>query len=105
MNHTRLTCFFAALFFIIWAAPCISFAQDNQVKIGVLAKRGSKQCLKMWSPTAEYLSSSIPGKNFIIIPIDFEHIYKYVEKGKVDFILANSSFYVELESLYGVDRI
>ncbi|MBW2574453.1 MAG: PhnD/SsuA/transferrin family substrate-binding protein, partial [Deltaproteobacteria bacterium] len=83
----------------------ISEAEDNLVKIGVLAKRGPEMCLEKWSPTAEYLSAKIPGKTFEVVPIDFEQIYSCVEKGDVDFILANSSFYVELESWYGVNRI
>ena len=75
------------------------------VKIGVLAKRGPEICLKRWGPTARYLSTRIPAKTFVIVPIDFEQIYAFVEKGKVDFILANSSFYVELEHWYGANRI
>ncbi|MBW2661118.1 MAG: PhnD/SsuA/transferrin family substrate-binding protein, partial [Deltaproteobacteria bacterium] len=88
-------------------AADISFAEDesNKVKIGVLAKRGVELCLKKWSPTAEYLSGKIPGKSFVIVPLDHEQIYFSVEKGEVDFILANSSFYIELEQMYGVNRI
>ena len=33
---------------------------DEQVRIGVLAKRGSERCLEQWGPTAEYLSRQIP---------------------------------------------
>jgi ABC-type phosphate/phosphonate transport system substrate-binding protein len=93
-----------AILFLLLAAG-ISFSKDangdDKVKIGVLAKRGAERCLQKWSPTAEYLSARISGKTFVIIPIDFEHIYSSVEKGDVDFILANSSFYVELEHYYG----
>ena len=98
-----------AILFLLLAAG-ISFAKDaneddDKVKIGVLAIRGAELCIKKWSPTAEYLTSKIPGKTFVIIPIEHEHIYSSVEKGNVDFILANSSFYVELEHRYGVNRI
>ena len=100
-----------AILFLLLAAG-ISFANsansadgDDQVKIGVLCKRGAELCLKEWSPTAEYLTTKIPGKTFVIIPLDHEHIYSSVEKGEVDFILPNSSFYVELEHRYGVNRI
>ena len=83
----------------------ISLAKDDQVKIGVLAKRGPEICLKKWGPTAVYLSNKISQNTFVIIPISFEEIYTFVENGKVDFILANSSFYVELEHWYGANRI
>ncbi|MBW1788853.1 MAG: PhnD/SsuA/transferrin family substrate-binding protein [Deltaproteobacteria bacterium] len=61
--------------------------------------------MEKWGPTAKYLSTRIPDKKFVIVPIAFEQIYAFVEKGKVDFILANSSFYVELEHWYGANRI
>jgi ABC-type phosphate/phosphonate transport system substrate-binding protein len=80
-------------------------ATDSKVKIGVLAKRGVEQCLAQWSPTADYLTDALPGKKFKIVPIDFYHINRMVEKGSVDFILANPSIYVELEVIYGINRI
>ena len=82
-----------------------SLGQENPVKIGVLAIRGAEQCLERWSPTAQYLSARIPDRTFVIIPLDHEQIYPSVERGEVDFILANPSFYVELEHWYGANRI
>ena len=78
---------------------------EQEVVIGVLAKRGSEHTLKKWGPTADYLSEKIPGHRFSILPLDFNAIYPAVEHGRVDFVLANSSFYVGLEKLYGVQRI
>ena len=83
----------------------VAFAEDSIIKIGVLAKRGSERCMEKWSPTAEYLSNKIPEKTFIIVPVDFDRIYSVVEKSEVDFILANPSFYVELEIRYKINRI
>lgn len=104
--NKRLTV--AGLIVGLWfslAPTCICRAADNQVKIGVLAKRGPERCLERWSPLAAYLSAKIPGKAFVIVPTDFDQIYSFVEKGEVDFILANPSFYVELERWYGASRI
>ncbi|MCD4676994.1 MAG: PhnD/SsuA/transferrin family substrate-binding protein, partial [Desulfobacula sp.] len=61
--------------------------------------------MEKWSLTAKYLTNEIPGKVFLIIPLDFDDIYPAVENSEVDFILSNSSFYVELESWYGITRI
>ena len=99
-----MVCLFSSLFFF-FNTEYIALATDDPVKIGVLAKRGAKQCLEKWSPTAEYLSARIPGRAFVIIPLDHEQIYPSVERGEVDFILTNSSFYVELELWYGANRI
>lgn len=93
------------IYLLLAITSSVSWAEHTQVRIGVLAKRGPELCMEKWSPTAEYLTEKIPDTTFIIIPIDFEQIYTSVEHGEVDFILANSSFYVELESLYGASRI
>lgn len=97
-------CLTIALFFS-WMAASITLANDDQIKIGVLAVRGHELCTQKWSPTAKYLTSKIPDKTFVIILLDYEQIYSCVEKGEVDFILANSSYYVEMEKWYGINRI
>ena len=81
------------------------YSMGNQIKIGVLALRGAEESIKRWTPTAEYLSRQIPEYKFVIIPLDFEQIFEAAKNSKVDFILENPSIYVELEYLYGIDRI
>ena len=78
---------------------------DPSVKIGVLAYRGDEQAMAMWNPTAAYLNASVPEHSFSIVPLDFHEIGPAVSRGDVDFVLANTSIYVELEALYGVSRI
>lgn len=82
-----------------------AYTQDKQIKIGVLALRGAEESVTRWTPTAEYLTDQIPEYSFVIIPLDFEEIFEAVKLGEVDFVLENSSIYVELEYLYGIDRI
>jgi len=94
-----------ALFVFGGAAVFAAEKVDEQVRIGVLANRGSVHCLKKWGPTAEYLTKQIPGHSFSIIPLGFDGIYKAVDDGEVEFILANPSFYVDLEVRFGVRRI
>ena len=77
----------------------------KNVKIGVLAKRGAKHALAKWSPTADYLTKNIEGYTFKIVPLEFEEIYSAAESRRVEFILTNSSFYVGLEMLHGMNRI
>ncbi|MCD6534668.1 MAG: phosphate/phosphite/phosphonate ABC transporter substrate-binding protein, partial [Deltaproteobacteria bacterium] len=80
-------------------------AEDKQVKIGVLAKRGAKHCLQKWSPTAEYLSRNISNYSFSIVPLNFDQLIPATEKGEIDFVLSNSSYYVTLEITQRVDRL
>ena len=83
-----------------------AFSQPRlDVKIGVLAKRGREIALQKWSATADYLTASLPGYHFSIVPLDFTQIHTAVQEAQIDFVLANSAFYVELEKLYRVNRI
>jgi len=75
------------------------------VKIGVLAKCGAEKCLEKWEPTADYLTENIPGYSFEIKPLKHDEINEVVEKGEVDFILANPAVYVNVEYYYGTSRI
>ncbi|MCP4639821.1 MAG: response regulator [bacterium] len=90
---------------IVIALAGFSAGAQQPVKIGVLAKRGVENCLTQWGPTAEYLSARIPDRRFEVIPLDFEQIHSTVSSGAVDFILANSSAYVELEVELDVFRL
>ncbi|MBM9538320.1 PhnD/SsuA/transferrin family substrate-binding protein [Desulfobulbus alkaliphilus] len=77
--------------------------QDN--RIGLLAKRGSEIDVQLWTATADYLTARLPGHRFHIVPLDFTEVHDAVREGRIDFILANSAMYVELERLHGVSRI
>jgi len=98
-----LLIFLASLLAVM--APALLHAAGAPVNIGVLATRGETQCVKNWSPTADYLSRQIPGYSFTIVPLSHDHITSAVREGEVDFILTNSALYVELEQLYGASRI
>ncbi|MCK4658020.1 MAG: PhnD/SsuA/transferrin family substrate-binding protein [Phycisphaerae bacterium] len=98
----------AAILLVVPVAGPPAHGQDREegpIKIGVLAKRGPEKCLEKWGPTAEYLTHTIPGSSFTIVPLIYEEIEPAVQKGQVDFILANPSFYVGLEKLYDASRI
>ncbi len=94
------------LLFLLVIAPVFADGPEREdVYIGVLAKRGPERTLVRWAPTADYLTEQIPGFRFHISPIGFQQIYAAAQDSEVDFILANSGIYVELESRYGVGRI
>lgn len=75
-----------------------------ELKLGVLAKRGAPQAMTQWGPTGEYLSAKM-GEPVTIVPLKFEAIEPMVKEGKVDFVLANSAFYVGLEDKYKAKAI
>ena len=92
---TCLTCPFAV------AAAAIR----HEHAIGVLAIDSKIQCLETWQPTAEYLSTAIPGETFVIHPLNYSEITDRSASAKMDFILTNPSTYIDLEYHYGATRI
>ena len=106
LSSSRRTLFSLLLFLLMMSMQTNGFAElQQEIKIGVLAKRGAEHTLKKWSETADYLSVALPGYHFKIIPLGFADIHSAVQESRIDFVLANSAFYVELEKLYGVNRI
>ncbi len=100
---------------VIWRAflclallvPGFANSAENaqEIRIGVLALRGTERALQSWSATAAYLERQLPGQRFRIVPLGFDQINLAVRQRSVEFVLANPSFYVELESLYGVSPV
>jgi len=103
IKHVSIGTIITVLLFFMGSG--MGWSDNAEVKIGVLAKRGKERCLKKWSPTAKYLTARIPGKTFVIVPLDSKQIYSAVEKGKIDFVLANPSIYVEIEHRFEASRI
>jgi two-component system, LuxR family, sensor histidine kinase TtrS len=85
---------------------CLSFSAYAKAgyKIGILAKRGAPKCMKEWGATGAYLSEKL-GTRCTIIPLKFTAIEPAVKSGKIDFMLANSAFFVEMEKKYHVYAI
>ncbi|NUN67274.1 PhnD/SsuA/transferrin family substrate-binding protein (plasmid) [Pseudanabaena biceps] len=75
------------------------------LQVGVLAYRGIDKALQMWEPTSQYLSHQLPEYTFKFLLLSFEQIYIEAATNKLDFVIADSSVYVELESLYQLNRL
>lgn len=91
--------------FLILSLVTSSLLALQRVKIGILAKRSADITLKKYSATADYLTREVEGYRFEIVPLGFEELGQSVAKGKIDFLLTNTAYYVDLEHLYGVSRI
>lgn len=79
-------------------------AAQAEIKVGVLALRGAPKVMEEWSATGEYLTAKM-GEPVTIMPLEFAAISPMLKDGKIDFMLANSAFYVEMEKLYGAKAI
>ena len=82
------------------AAPSLITA-----KIGILAFRGKDQTLVHWNATADYLTNSVSGYRFEIIPLTLEEMEEAVRDAKLDFAVTNSGHYITLAALYGGSRL
>lgn len=77
----------------------------QEIRIGVLSHRGTELTRELWQPTADYLTSTLEGYRFEIVPLPFSRISEYVEMEFVDFILVNPGIYVALEVRQGISRL
>jgi len=73
-------------------------------KVGILAKRGAQKTYERWNSTAEYLTRRVSDR-FTIVPLKFVEIDQAVKTGRIDFLVANSAFYVVMREKYGVKAI
>jgi phosphate/phosphite/phosphonate ABC transporter binding protein len=95
---------YLSLFFLL-VQILLHAEERKEFKIGALAKRGAEITLTRWQPTAEYLEQVLPHYRFTIVPIGFDDIQESVAQKKIDFVIANSAYYIDLEMNYGVHRI
>jgi PAS domain S-box-containing protein len=99
-----------SLFLVLCSAfllPGLATSQPEtvEVKIGVLAKRGTSLCIKKWSPTTAYLSAHIPGYSFTLVPLGFGEIIPAVSRQEIDFILSNPAIFAGLEVTHGTNCV
>lgn len=82
-----------------------SFAEEKEVRIGVLAMWGDKITRKMWQPTINYLNTTIPTHHFILKPLQLGETTKVVKNNNIDFIITNPGNYIDLEARFGISRL
>lgn len=75
------------------------------MSIGVLAFRGEQDALERWTPTADYLTETIHGYSFKIVPLSLEGMFEQVADDRLDFVLTNTGNYVVLEYDHGISRL
>ena len=79
-------------------------AEDEPVRIGVLAKRGEAAAETYWQPTIDYLDAAVADREFRLVPLGFQDLWDAVEAGSVDFVISNPYLYVVFEQKFGATR-
>lgn len=92
---------------LLWFSSAFVYADEHvpELKIGVLAKRGSEICYQRWNETANYLEKALPQYHFTIIPLPFEKIEPAIKSKQIDFLLANPGIFVNLSFNYNLRAI
>ena len=74
---------------------------ETEILIGVRAIRGAEVAFSRWQPTADYLTASIPGYRFKLIPHEINStLNQAVSRNEYHFVLTNPASYVEMEKRY-----
>ncbi len=88
-----------------WTAGAATPPEATPVRIGVLAYRGPDEAVASWSELPARLSAAVPGYRFEMQAYGGLELREAVRKGELDFVLANSSLYVDLAAQFGIRRI
>lgn len=88
---------------LVVSAPAPAMA--GEVRVGVLAYRGAERAEQDWLDTLAHLNASLPGRQFVTVPLDLPGLSQAVETRQVDFVITNPGHYVELETRFHATRI
>lgn len=72
---------------------------QSEIKIGVLAKRGTEKAFEQWGPTATVISEKLSEK-VTIVPLKFVEIEPALANNQIHFLIANSGFFASMEEKY-----
>jgi len=97
----RLGCLLAAAVWLLAAGS----AAATEFKIGALANRSDASCREQWGPTVAYLNTALPGHTFSLVPLSFDQVIPATAASRIDFIITNPSFYIELETRFATTRL
>lgn len=73
--------------------------------VGVLAPEGPGEAQRTWHEMAGYLAARLPEAQLQVRFFDLAGLREAVAAGQVQFFVANSGFYVEMEAAHGATRI
>lgn len=91
------------IFFLTIFLTTSLMAQDL-LKLGVLAKRGNQEAMEKWKPLADYITEKTSLK-IEVVALSFDAIEPAVKNKKIDYLIANSGYYVELEKSANIKAI
>lgn len=99
-------CFIGTWLCLLFSLPAWGQApEDATLTLGVLAKRGEAICVQKWQATADYLTETIEGADFELVPLGFDEVPQTATTGAIDFYIVNPLLYVRMAHEHGIRRI
>ena len=93
------------LFFYLLSLLLISPLQAaDEIRIGVLAKRGVARTNLRWLGHSLFLEPRV-GKKVVFVPLAFTQVDHAAAQKRVDFFFVNSSMFIDLQDKYGAEAI
>ncbi|GAB3537855.1 sensor histidine kinase [Noviherbaspirillum agri] len=83
----------------------IANAAVRDVTIGVFAYQGESEAISDWSPALDYLRDTLPEYRFRLDNYDAEGLRKAIAEQRVDLVITNPGYYVQMEAEFGLSRI
>ena len=86
----------AVVVFSMWSAGVKAQDPGNTARMGVLAFRGPQAAQASWRSLAEYLTASVAGWRFEIVPVTLVSAREKIKTRQIDFLITNPGHFVDL---------
>lgn len=97
---------FSAILLLSLAVLCTARADAPvDVRIGVLAYRGSEEAERTWQSTADHLARALPQYRFQVVTGTAAFLTAAVAAHRLDFLITNPGHYLELKVDYSASAI
>ncbi len=79
-----------------WAEEVPIQGDDQEVRIGVVARVGKDHCVSCWTPLAQFLGTVVGEQIFTIVPLSSTEVIDAYEEGELNFVVADPGIAEEL---------
>ena len=80
-------------------------AEQKTANIGVLAFRGDEAAIAHWTPLADYLSASVDGWKFELVPVSQKTVGEQIDANRLAFLITNPGHFVSLANKHRLSAI
>jgi two-component system sensor histidine kinase TtrS len=87
------------------ALLCLPACAAQALTVGVVAPEGEARAIQVWASTHAHLAAALADERLRFRYYDIPGMQAAVARAEVEFVIANSGLYVELEHAHGASRI